>query len=51
MTEKEYLELMLKTLNLIEVKGFNNLNYLAGAIQATQQRLNELKGEENGNVL
>ena len=43
---KETIVQILNTLNLIEVKGFNNVNYLCGVMNVLQQELE--KGDENG---
>ena len=44
---KEFLEQLLATLNQIEVKGKNNMDYLLGAIMAVQSALDGLKKEES----
>lgn len=46
---KEFLETLLKTLNCIEVKGKDNVNYLLGCICAVEKILAEMETEENGN--
>lgn len=39
---------ILNTLNLIEIKGFNNINYMCGVMNTLQKELNNDGGETNG---
>lgn len=43
---KDFLETLLKTLNQIEVKGKDNVNYLLGCICAVEKVLNDMETQE-----
>ena len=43
---KEFLETLLKTLNCIEVKGKDNVNYLLGCICAVENMISMLEQSE-----
>ena len=48
---KNFLESLLASLNQIEVKGRNNMDYLLGAILAVERAIAQLEtegGDENG---
>lgn len=44
---KEIIIQILNTLNLIEIKGINNINYMCGVMNALQKELNN-GGDNNG---
>lgn len=43
---RNFLETLLKTLNQIEVKGKDNVNYLLGCICAIEKVLNDMETQE-----
>lgn len=45
---KETIMQILNTLNLVEVKGYQNINYMCGAMNALQKELNGDRGDNNG---
>lgn len=44
---KEVIIQIINTLNLIEIKGFNNINYMCGVMNTLQKELNN-GGDNNG---
>lgn len=44
---KETIIQILNTLNLIEIKGINNINYMCGVVNTLQKELNN-GGDNNG---
>jgi len=44
---KEFLETLLKTLNCIEVKGKDNVNYLLGCICAVEKMIATIESNES----
>lgn len=45
---RETIVSILNTLNLVEVKGFQNINYMCGVMNTLQKELNNDRGENNG---
>ena len=44
---KEFLASLLQTLNCIEVKGKDNMNYLLGCILAIEQQIKKIENEDS----
>lgn len=47
MEKQELIIKVLNTLELVEVKGFNNINYMCGVMNTLQKELNN-GGDNNG---
>lgn len=45
---RDIIEKILNTLNLIEIKGYQNINYMCGVMTALQNELSNNGGDNNG---